>query len=171
AGLLPHRAREALAEFVGDAAQLQNRAAVGGQLRMPLYIRLQADRFAGLQPELQIDVHQLDEESGALGTVGSQVIVDRRRLAAPPGFLKRLDQPLAARPRRTAEQRQKVRTGEAGSCHPQALNSVQPARALGACSAKSPKSAKVPAPACARAVCERARAGGARSVPRDRAAR
>src|SRR5262249_61983750 len=83
------RAREALAQVVGDATQLHNRAAVAGQLRMRLHIRLEADRFAGLQPELQIHVHQLDEQSDTLGTVRIEVIADRRRLAAPPTLLPR----------------------------------------------------------------------------------
>src|SRR5262249_57942424 len=139
---------------------------------MRLHIRLEADRFAGLQPELQIHVHQLDEQSDTLGTVRIEVIADRRRLAAPPSLLERLDQPLAARPRRTAEQRQKVRTREAGSCHPQALNSAQGRTCIVARAEKnSAGGANSRAPACARAVCERARAAAAPSARRGRAVR
>src|SRR5439155_18401245 len=78
---------------------------------------LDANRLATLEPKLQVDVDQLHQQRQSFAALAAQVVLDRRRSAELPGLLERLDQPLAARPRRVAQQADLFGVVEPGSCH------------------------------------------------------
>src|SRR5262249_24660667 len=80
-------------------------------------VGLDTHRLAGPQPELQVHVDELDQETLPRVSVGAQIVGDGGRLSLPPGILERLDQPLAVRPARAGQQFEVFRVVEPGSSH------------------------------------------------------
>src|SRR5262245_15745943 len=91
------------AQLVLGGDKIEDRAALASQLRMLAQIRFDASGGPGLDAELEIDVNQLEQQDAPGRAVGAQKISDCGLVTTPPRLLERLDQSLAAGPRRIAE--------------------------------------------------------------------
>src|SRR5262249_11027191 len=82
---------QALTQVVLGDNQVARRLWVLGQDRIALKVLFNSYGLASLQAKLQIRVHQLDEQGHAVRGAAGKILVDLRRLAAPPGSLKTLE--------------------------------------------------------------------------------